>query len=94
MPVLDKDEAVLTVLLERLEKQTLPRLFEMQTRADRGEVLNDADLVFLEESMREARQSEALLIEHPQYQRLAGKLVDLYKAITDKALANQERAST
>lgn len=87
------EQGVLTVLLERLEKQTLPRLFDMQARLGRGETLNDADLTFLEESMQEARKTETLVIDHLEYQSLAGKLVDLYKEITDKALANQARAS-
>ncbi len=42
-----KDQGVLTVMLERLEKQRLPRLLDMQARVSQGEVLNDADLAFL-----------------------------------------------
>ena len=88
-----KDQGVLTVMLERLEKQRLPRLLDMNARVSQGEVLNDADLAFLGESMQDARQSEPLIAEHPDYQSFAAKLADLYKEITDKALANQERES-
>ena len=80
------DEGLLEVLLERLEKQRLPRLLEIKAKVDAGNALEDFDLDFLERSMMDAKKAIPMIDRHPQYQSLAAKVMDLYKTISDKAL--------
>ena len=61
---------VVTALLERLEKQRLPRLLSLKDIVDRGEVLSDSDLSFLKEVSADATRIEPLMDKSPQYQSL------------------------
>jgi hypothetical protein len=49
MSKLSEDMGILTVLVQRLESQRLPRLLALQEKVDRGELLSDEDIAFLEE---------------------------------------------
>ena len=80
------DIGLIEVLLERLEKQRLPRLLAMQEHVDAGESLDDMNLEFLEGSIADARKVIPLIDRHPEFQSLAIKVVELYKDISEKAL--------
>jgi hypothetical protein len=82
---------MITVLLERLEKQRLPRLLSIQKRVDNGEVLSDFDLNFLKEVHVDTSKIKPLLDEKPEYHSLVTKLIGLYKYIVDKALENEKK---
>jgi hypothetical protein len=84
------DLGLITVLLERLETQRLPRALSLKERVDRGERLSDADLAFLEEVFADTSKVKPLLDRYPQYQELAARMVNLYKEITAKALENEK----
>ena len=84
------DEGVLEVLLERLEKQRLPRLLALKQKVDSDELLDDLDLDFLEKSMLDARKSAPLIDRHPEYQLLATKIMSLYIEISEKALKKEQ----
>ncbi len=85
------DEGLLEVLLERLEKQRLPRLLEINEKLDAGNALEDFDLDFLESSIADARKAIPMIDRHPQYQSLAAKVMELYKIITEKALKIEQK---
>jgi hypothetical protein len=80
------DTGLIEVLLERLEKQRLPRLLVINEKVDAGESPDNADLDFLENSIVDARKAIPLIDRHPEYQALAAQVMELYKDISDKAL--------
>ena len=80
------DTGLIEVLLERLEKQRLPRLLALKKKVDEGSSLDDLDLGFLEKSIADARKVIPIIDRHPEYQSLATQVMELYKDISGKAL--------
>lgn len=87
-----EDVGLLTVLMERLEKQRLPRALDLKGKVDRGERLDELDLRFLQELLADAGSVKPLLQRHPEYHELAARVMNLYSEITTKGLANEERS--
>jgi hypothetical protein len=85
-----EDLGVVTVLLQRLERQRLPRAFALKEKVDRGERLDDYDIAFLEEVFADANMIKPLVERHPEHQALVSSVVNLYKEITDRALENEK----
>ncbi|MGB5426323.1 MAG: hypothetical protein WBN95_05995 [Gammaproteobacteria bacterium] len=84
------DAALIQVLVERLEKIRLPVALELKEKVDRGEVLNDLEIEFLENVLSDAGQvTSQLLDRHPEWQELAARMLGLYNEITTKALENE-----
>ena len=83
---MDKETGILVVLMERLEKQRLPRILLLKEKVDGGTPLDDQDLDFLEKVMKDAKKAMPFIDKHPEYQLLATKLMALYNEITEKAL--------
>jgi len=83
---MDKEIGVLVVLMERLEKQRLPRILSLKDKVDGGQRLDELDLDFLEKMLKDAKKAMPLIDRHPEYQLLATKLIELYNHITEKDL--------
>lgn len=86
------ETGLVMVLLERLEKQRLPRAFALKDKVDRGERLEDLELTLLKEMLDDATQVKPLVERHPEHQELAARVLNLYAAITQKALENEKGA--
>lgn len=86
-----KEAALIQVLVERLEKIRLPIALELKEKVDRGEVLNDLDIGFLEEVLGDVGKIKPLLDRHPEWHDLAGRMASLYNDITTKALENEPK---
>ncbi len=84
------EAGVLSVLIQRLESQRLPRLLEIKGRVDQGERLSDHDLHFLQEVLTDASRAAPMVANHPELADLAGKVTSLYHEITEQALANEK----
>lgn len=90
---MDNDTGTITVLMERLEKQRLPRILALKEKVDNGEPLDETNLDFLEKVFSDAKYVMPLLERHPEYQSLAMKMLALYKEITEKALQLERNSS-
>ncbi len=88
MPDDDKDAAVLQALIERFEKQRLPRALALKEKVDKGELLSEWDTAYLEEVFEDSERVKAIVDEHPEYQELYARAVHLYNTITEKGLEN------
>ncbi|MCG8425743.1 MAG: hypothetical protein MI754_00105 [Chromatiales bacterium] len=84
------DDGVIIVLLERFAKQRLPRALRLKRRVDKGEKLSEADLAFLKEVLEELGQMKPLMDKHPEYQKLAVRVLRLYREIIEQALENEQ----
>ena len=85
------DAALIQVLAELLEKRRLPIALELKEKVDRGEVLNDLDIGFLEKVLGDVGKIKPLLDRHPEWHDLAGRMASLYNDITTKALENEPK---
>ncbi|MCP3852882.1 MAG: hypothetical protein GY694_22040 [Gammaproteobacteria bacterium] len=85
-----KDEMVLEVLLERFEKQRLPRLLDIDAKLEQGNKLDDYDLQFLEEVFSDTQENKHYLqAADEDLKQLFMSVLKLYHSITQKALKNE-----
>ena len=86
-----KDAGVLAVIVARMEQQRLPRAIDLKAKVEQGGVLDDLDIEFLEQVFADSNELKPLLVRHPEYQDLAARMMALYREITTKALANENK---
>lgn len=84
------DDGIIMALIDRFEKQRLPRLKALKEKVDRGELLSDGDVEFLDRVIHSAQQSKHLIDRHPDWQAFCANVVHLYESITVKALDNEK----
>jgi hypothetical protein len=87
-----KQDGVIQALVERLEKIRLPVALQLKEKVDRGELLNDMDIAFLEEVLSDSRLIKPLVDAHPEWQDIAARMAQLYREITEKALENEQQS--
>lgn len=94
MAQVSKDIGVLAVLATRMVEERLPKALALKERVDRGELLNDLDMAFLEDVVKGANEIMPIVNENPQAKDVAGRMLQLYKEITTKALENENAKKT
>jgi len=90
MSEVSKDVGVIAVLATRMVEERLPKALALKERIDKGGVLNDLDLAFLEQIVADAAHVRPLMEKDPRVLEVAGRMVQLYKEITEKALENEK----
>jgi hypothetical protein len=81
---------VITVLAKRMVEERLPKALALKERVDQGALLNDLDLAFLEQVVSDANSIKPLVRDNPRMLVVAGRMLTLYREITEKALANEQ----
>ena len=89
-----QDAGIIAVVGERLVKQRLPRLEQINAQLDRGELLTDLDISFLKQALEDAQGNRAVIERNPELKDTVAQVLHLYKVIMDKALANEKNRST
>ena len=90
MALASKEAGVLAVLARRMTDERLPKALALKERVDRGELLNELDLGFLEQVVQDARRIQPIVDSNPRAKEVAGRMLQLYREITQKALQNEE----
>ena len=85
-----EEDGVILALIQRFEKQRLPRLKAIKEKTDSGELLSEGDVIFLDTVIHDAQQSKHLIDRHPEWQAFCATVVHLYESITEKALENEK----
>jgi hypothetical protein len=84
--------AVIYALIERFEKQRLPRLLELKKRVDEGGLLSDPDIQFMYQVTRDAQRSKRLIDRHPEWHTFCAEVIHLYEEVVEKALENENKS--
>jgi hypothetical protein len=84
---------VIYALIERFEKQRLPRLLELKKRVDKGGVLSESDIRFMYQVTLDAQRSKRLIDRHPEWQKFCAEVIHLYEEVAEKALENEKKSS-
>jgi hypothetical protein len=89
-----KQSGVIAVLAKRMVEERLPKALALKERIDRGDVLNELDLQFLEQVVSDTNAAKPLMRSDLRVLEVAGRMLELYKEITVKALANEQAGSS
>jgi hypothetical protein len=84
------EDTLIVMLIERFEKQRLPRLKQLKKKVDTGKTLSSMDVEFLDTVIHDAQQSKRLIDKNPKWQKFCANVVHLYETITEKALLNEK----
>lgn len=90
MTELNRDDAVLTVMLRHFEAHLLPDALDIKERIDRGELLSDRAADFLDEAIKDIGRTRHLVDQHPELQPLYARTARMFRQITRRALENEQ----
>ncbi len=90
MSGVSKETGTIVVLAKRMVEERLPKALALKARVDKGDLLNDMDLRFLEQVLKDAEQIKPLMQKDPKVLEVAGRMLELYGQITARALENEK----
>lgn len=85
------DLGTIQALLERFNKERLPRAIEIKERVDQGECLTDYDIEFLERVFRDSNENRQYYAKFPEYMDIVSNSIHIYEDIMAKALENEQK---
>jgi hypothetical protein len=85
-----KELGVIAVLAKRMVEERLPKALALKERVDRGEVMNELDLNFLEQVVHDANTVMPMMKDDARVMQVAARMMQLWKEITTKALENEQ----
>ena len=86
---MNKEHGTQAVLFKQFAHERLPFLMAVKDQVDAGDKLNDLDLAAMEELISRADRFAPLAELHPDLKPTIAKSINLYEAITHKALNNE-----
>jgi hypothetical protein len=84
--------AVIYLLIERFEKQRLPRLLAIKQRVDKGGLLSESDILFMYEIAQDAQRSKRLIDRHPEWHKFCAEVIHLFEEVAGKVLDNEKHS--
>jgi hypothetical protein len=90
MAEVSKETGTIAVLAKRMVEERLPKALELKERIDKGGLLNDLDLAFLEQVVKDAAAIRPLIDKDQRLKDVAASMLGLYKDISNKALENEK----
>jgi hypothetical protein len=84
------DEGTIAALLKR-SRRRIPNLLAIKKRLEAGSTLSSLEITELENMIKGAKDTRALIDRHPEYQELVARIASLYEEITEMAVANEEK---
>jgi hypothetical protein len=87
-----KEEGIVQALVDRFVNLRLPAVLDLKEKVDAGETLNDIDIDYLEQVIRDAEANKALVDRHPEWHKISTQVIGLYKEITARALENEKNS--
>lgn len=91
MVLIPEEQAILFVTMQQIQTQKLPKILELQTKVNQGNLLNNFDLSFLEKSFKDTHEMLPVINHHPEYQKVCGSMIHIYHLVIEKALENQSK---
>ena len=79
-----EDKGVAAALIERFEKWILPHALEIKAKVAQGEKLDDFDIDFLENELKDAEAIKPYVDRAPEYQTLYTRAISLYGEVHKK----------
>ena len=86
----EKDKGLIMVLLERFNKQRLPRALALKEKVDSCELLDDYDHKYIKELQKDSSEVMLIIERNPEYKDLAANIINLYKQIIEKDTENRK----
>lgn len=77
------------VLIERLQRDRLPRILKIKEHVDAGRALEEDELGFLQRVLHDAQENAALVGSLPDCRELYAQVVHLCHDITATAVENE-----